>query len=117
MNSYIENACKDELDAMQKAQIALEKKLQDIMKDKKVRQMEDALQSQSDDVSIQMRKMQRELTRMENEIEDDITLSDKDRQTKMHSLHKAAISQYKKISEKYPAAMKAQLLSNLRLLK
>ena len=117
MNSYIENACKDELDAMQKAQIALEKKLEDIMKDKKIRQMEDALQSQSDDVSIQMRKMQRELTRMENEIEDDITLSDKDRQNKMHSLHKAAVSQYKQISEKYPAAMKAQLLSNLRLLK
>lgn len=114
MNSYIENACKDELDAMQKAQIALEKKLQNIIKDKKVRQMEDMLQSQSDDVSKQMRKMQRELMKMENEIEDDITLSEKDRQKKMHNLHKAAVSQYKRFSEKYPAAIKAQIISNLR---
>ena len=116
MNDYIQSACQSELDAMKLAQTNLERKMKEVMGHKKLKTMEENAQIQGDEMNTQMRRMQRELQRMEDDIYDDRGLSERDRQQKMHSLHKAAISQYKDFSERYPSAMRAQLLSNMRLL-
>lgn len=72
-------------------------------------------QQENQAVSKEMRTMQRELHRMEDEIYDKTT-DLKDRDAKLHALHKAAISHYSDLSKKYPAVMRAQMLSNMRLL-
>ena len=115
VNTYVEAQCKHQIEAMQKAQTDLESKMEEVMKQQEFKNMETKTQQENQAVSKQMRTMQRELHRMEDEIYDKTT-DLKDRDAKLHALHKAAISHYSDLSKKYPAVMRAQMLSNMRLL-
>tara|TARA_A100001015_G_scaffold278025_1_gene337821 strand:+ start:262 stop:723 length:462 start_codon:yes stop_codon:yes gene_type:complete len=114
--TYIQEACKKELDDLQAAQQRFEEKIKKVTQSKKAKEIEKSMQSIGDDVDICMKKLYRELQQMGNDIEDDITLSDNERRTKLLALNKAAVAQYSSLSKKYPSAMQAQMLSRIGLL-
>ena len=62
--------------------------------------------------SASMRTVQREFQRMHNEIEDS-NLSNSDKQIKIKALHRAASQQYNEVANKYPAALKVQMLTQI----
>ncbi len=116
MNDYVQLQCKEQIDAMKKAQIDLETKMKDVMSHKEMKVMEEDTHKNSDIMNMEMRRMQRELQRMEDDILENTTLDSETRELKLHTLHKAAISQYGHLSNKYPAAARAYMLSNIRML-
>ena len=117
MNEYVETQCKSELEAVTKAQADLEEKLRQVMSQDKMKAMEATAEDHGDQVNVQMRRMQRQLRAMEDDIYDDQTIDTKTRDEQLHALHKTALSEYGKLSEKYPAAMRVQLLSQVRCLR
>ena len=116
MNEYVQTECKDQIAAMKKAQADLENKIKAVMTQDDMKRLEENAQREGDKMNTQMRRMQRELQRMEDDIYEDTSMDAHTREVKLNTLHKAAVSQYGRLSEKYPAAMRAQLLSNVRLL-
>jgi hypothetical protein len=114
--AYIQDACKQELDELHAAQKRFEQKLSSVSRSGKAKEMEANIHSIGDDVDISMKKLYRELQKMGDDIEDDITLSQDERRTKLLALNRAAASQYSSLANKYPSAMQAQMLSRIGLL-
>jgi predicted nuclease with TOPRIM domain len=115
MNKYIDEQCQNQIEALNKAQAELEAKLETVMSDTKLKEMENNAQRENDAVNKQMKYMKKEFERMEDEIEN-ANLDSDTRNAQLLTLHKAARSHYADLSKKYPAAMKAQILSSIRLL-
>ncbi len=111
-NEFIENACKDEIDNLKKAQAKFETKLKSVMKSEHMIALEEEVEESSDKVFKSMRNMQRELTKMHQDIEDNDTLNEKKKNEQYLALNRAAAQEFARLSDKYPSAMKAQLLSN-----
>ena len=116
MNDFVQSECKEQIEEMKRAQAALEKKIESVMKLDEMKAMEKNAFEASDAMNMQMRRMHREFQRMEDDIYEDTKLDTETRDLKLHTLQQAALSQYNTLSEKYPAAMRAQMLSNIRYL-
>lgn len=116
MNDFVHLECKEQIEEMKRAQAALEEKMQSVMKLEEMKTMEIDALGASDAMNMQMRRMHREFQRMEDDIYENTKLDTETRELKLRTLQQAALSQYSTLSEKYPAAMRAQMLSNVRLL-
>ena len=116
MNDFVQSECNEQIEEMKRAQAALEKKIESVMKLDEMKAMEKKAFEASDAMNMQMRRMHREFQRMEDDIYEDTKLDTETRERKLHTLQQAALSQYSTLSEKYPAAMRAQMLSNIRYL-
>jgi cell fate (sporulation/competence/biofilm development) regulator YmcA (YheA/YmcA/DUF963 family) len=116
MNDFVHSECNEQIEHMKRAQAALEKKIESVTRCDEMKAMEKNAQKNSDAMNTQMRRMHREFQRLEDDIYEDTTLDTETRDLKFHTLQQAALSQYGKLSEKYPAAMRAQMLSNIRLI-
>lgn len=117
MNEFVQSECKTQIQAMERAQADLDARLKAVMARDEMKAMEEETQQHGDKMNTQLRRMHREFQRMEDEIYDDASMDTDERHLKLRTLHQAALDQYGKLSEKYPAAMRAQVLSNIRLLK
>lgn len=111
-NAYVEEQCQSEIEELKAAQEKFEKKLKKVMKSEKMQKLEGEMEDANARASSSMRSVQREFQRMHDEIEDS-NLSISEKQTKLKALHGAALQQYNEVANKYPAALKAQMLSQI----
>ena len=116
MNSFVESRCSAELDALKKAEERLRVKLKKVMNEEEYVKSEDNITESSIHISNQMRKMHRELLKMEDAITTDDSLTRKEQDVKLDTLHRAALTEYSRLCKQYPAAMQAQMLQSIRML-
>ena len=108
---YVKESCKDEIKALERAQHKLEKKLKKVMNSDTMKQIETELETSGDHVSVSMKKMSREVRKMQDDI---LRLEDEsDRNDQIVALNKAVSKEYKNLVDSYPAAMRAHMLENL----
>lgn len=105
----LKNACKEEIQELEKAQQKLQKKLNDVLKSDEMTKLEQKIDDSGQKVDSCMRKMYNEIDKMHEEFEKNPDTYDKN----MMALNRAVAKEYTNLANKYPAAMKAQLLSNL----
>ena len=116
MKSFVESRCSAELNELKKAEERLHLRLKKVMDEEEYVRSEDSISESSVHISNQMRKMQRELSKIEDSITTDDSLSRDQRDVKLDTLHRAALTEYSRLCKKYPAAMQAQMLQNIRML-
>lgn len=115
-DSHINAECAQELQAVEAAQAALEKKLKRVLKTEQVVGMEHDLERSQNATKRQLTQMRRELEDMEEEIYADPSLDARAREVRASALHRAALSQIRRMQDAYPSAMRAQALSSMRTL-
>lgn len=111
-NSYMQKECQHELEKVKKAERKLQEKIKEVMRCDKMKEMENDVYEASVKTSKSMRNIQRDLQDMHYEIEDS-NLSDKEKEEKIRALNTTVAEEYQKIAQKFPAAMKAQILSQI----
>ena len=105
----LKNACKEEIRELEQAQQKLQKKLNDVLKSDEMAKLEQKIDDSGQKVNSSMRKMYREIDKMHEEFEKDPDTYDKN----MMALNRAVAKEYTNLANKYPAAMKAQMLSSI----
>ena len=109
-NEYlVQNACEAEIKELQKAQEKFRNKLQNTLKSKEVKKLQEEILDAEEKVSFSFNRLQREYNRMQDDIQESDS-SNKTKQKQLTALNKAVAEQYHIMAEKYPAAMKAQML-------
>lgn len=117
IQNLVSKNCESEMKAFEEAREKLEKKLKQVMNSPKMQKMEDEVNEAANDVSLQMRHMQREIEAMQDKIQEDTRLSKEERQAQQFQLSSMAIDEIKRLHEKYPSAMKAQMMSQMLLIR
>lgn len=113
IDDHIQKKCAGEIEALKHAQKCLDEKLNAIMQTEEVSNLESKLNETQNRVGKHMRRLQRELNEKQDEIIDDMTIDDKTRREKMLDLQKVVQSEYTRLVNEYPAAMKVQMLQAL----
>lgn len=113
---HVAKACEAEIAALSAAQKEFEKKLRTVLKSKEMEQMEESLSAAQDKLTQSMRGIEREMRRMSDKIEDDVTLSEKQKSARLQQLQEAASAAFTKLAEKYPTAVRAQMVGRVQLL-
>lgn len=113
IQNHVSESCESEMKAFEEAREKLENKLKEVMKSSKMQKMEDEANEAANDVSLHMRRMQREIESMQDKIQEDNFLSNKEKQTQQFELSTMAINEIKRLHSKYPSAMKAQMMSQM----
>ena len=114
--AYVNEKCADEMDALRKAQDRLNKKIKEVTASREMETLEDAVYNSDRRVKQEMRIMQRELQDKFDAIQDDITLDNTERESQLRKLTDRVQTEYTRLSEAYPATMRAQMLRNLAIM-
>lgn len=116
-DQLLKDACAKEMKELERAQSNFQKALQRAMDSEEMAELEDSIDREQARLDKTMRGMQRELHRMEDKIDTDVTLDDAERRRRHDALHRAASDELRRVSSKYPAVMRAQMLSQVRLIR
>lgn len=111
--AYIQSSCKNEIENLKEAEEKLQKKLNNVLKSDNMIEIEEKIDKAAYEASASMKKVQRELQSMHDAIDDDLSLDTSKRKQKHMELNKSTIDEYHKLTEKYPAAARAHLLSQV----
>ena len=114
MNDYVEKECATEIEQLKQAQKSLQKKMKETLSHEEMQTCEKNVQETQTNLSRQMRRMHRELQDLEDNILDDVVMSEDQKMKNLDALHQTAIQEYTRLSQKYPAAMKVQILNNMQ---
>ena len=117
IQTHVSESCDSEIKAFEEARDKLEKKLKVVMSSKKMQKMEDQANEAGNDVSSYMKHMQQEIESMRDKIQDDHSLSNEEKQNQGQQLRFMAIDEIKRLNDKYPSAMKAQMMAQMLLLR
>ena len=112
--SLVKSKCKSELEKLEKAQRKFEKKLQDVMKSDEMIALHDEAENASKKASLSFTKVEKEIVRQQEKIKNDMTLDSKSKKNELVALQDAAVKEYSQLAEKYPAALRAQMLTQLQ---
>ena len=110
--AFIKDSCESEIAELRKAQEKFRDKLQKVMKSKEVKNLHEEILDAEESVSHSFNRLQRELYKMQDDIHES-DLSSEKKQNKLIALDRAVAEQYNTMVEKYPAAMRAQMLSRI----
>ena len=111
--NILETECKEEIAALKEAQKKYQEKIQAVLQSEQMKKMESQLFEAEEKTNKYVRRMQREFDHMLDEVEFDKKLSQDEKNTKQAALAKTAREEFVRLNNKYPAAMKAHVLSNL----
>ena len=118
LNHHVVRECKVEIEEFERAKRAVESKLREVQSHASVVDMEEDVRRIQGRVDKDMRAMAREVNKMYDDIEDDLTLDDAAREAKMQALSSATREEYVRLGKKFPnafpAAVRAQALSQMR---
>lgn len=111
--NILQTECQEEIEALKKAQRKYQEKIQSVMRSQKMKDMESRLFEAEEKTNQYVRRMQREFDQMLDEVEFDPKLSKDEKNKEQAALAKTARDEFVRLNDKYPAAMKAHVLSNL----
>lgn len=112
-NAYVKERCADEIDALQKAQARLDRKLKDVTASPQMTALEDVVYDCDQHVQREVRTAHRELQRTIDGIQDDVGLDASERSRRLHQLTEQVETEYTRLSTAYPATTRAQMLRSL----
>ncbi len=117
MSTCIHRACANEIRELEKAQRRFESRLQKVMKSQEIVDIEDENVRYTNEVADHISNMHEKVTQMDSAIKNDLTLDEPSRQKQRSMLQNNAYTEINRLSQKYPSAVRAQMLHNLRALK
>lgn len=112
-NQHILHECKDEFEALKKAQRECQEKIDQVMRSEKMKTLEQSMFEEEEKTNKYVRRMQREYDKIYDDIELNPSLSQDEKRNQLNALAVSARDKFIELNEKYPAAMKAQMLANL----
>lgn len=115
-DALVQQACQKELRAFESARSKLQKRVESVMKSKELVALQDEAEDLESNVSKSMRSVAREVRDMQAGIEDDVSLSDAEKDKKLAAIREAAAMQFDEMSRNYPAAMRAHVLNSARVI-
>ncbi len=116
LNDHVLRECKDEIDEFERARQKVERKLRAVQNSDAVGSLEEAVYECEDRMHTKMRSMAREIGRLQDEIENDKSLDEKTRSARLKSLADTTNEEYKRLHDKFPAVMRAQMLHQVQRL-
>ena len=117
MSTCINKACANEIRELEEAQRRFESRLQKVMKSQELVDIDNENVRYTNEVAGHISSMHDKLTQMDSAIKNDLTLDDRSRRKQRSMLQENAYTEINRLSQKYPSAVRAQMLHNLRALK
>lgn len=114
LNQHVMDECKVEIEEFERARKNVEAKLRHVQNSDAVHELEETTHRCEEKLNRNMREVTRDIDRMRCEIEDDRTLDDATRKARLKALFDAARSEQQRLTKKYPAAMRAQMLHEVQ---
>lgn len=116
LDSYVQQECRNELEALKEAQERLNDKLKEVNASKQKHTLDESVYNSDARLHKEMRHMQRNLQQTLDVIQDDLTLDSTERQRRLRELTQEVQTEYTRLSKAYPATMRAQMLRNLSIM-
>lgn len=112
-HKHVLDECKDEIDALKDAQRKCQEKMDKVMRSEKIKALEQSMFEEEEKTNKYVRRVQRELDKMYDDIDFDPSLTEDEKKRQRNTLAITARDKFSELHQKYPAAMKAQMLANL----
>ena len=110
---YVTKQCDAELAEFKRAQRKLDEKLRSVMDSRQMQSYEKAIEKANEKATHSMRKVQREFTQMQYDIEDNDSIEAIEKDRRLRMLSDAAMHEYSEMTKDFPSAMRAQMLSQM----
>ena len=110
---YVTKQCEGELAEFKRAQKKLDEKLRSVMDSEQMQGYEKAIEKANAKATHSMKKVQREFTQMQYDIEDNDSIEANEKDRRLRMLSDAAMHEYSEMTKEFPSAMRAQMLSQL----
>ena len=110
---YVTKQCERELTEFKRAQTKLDERLRSVMDSEQMQGYEKAIEKANAKATHSMRKVQREFTQMQYNIEDNDSIEANEKERQLHVLSDAVMHEYSEMTREFPSAMRAQMLSQL----
>lgn len=115
MQDYVREECTKEIEAFQEAQAKLESKMSKVLKSEKMTKMEDEINDVSFRVSKSLNNVQRQIANMHDDVDHAKGMSREETERQHREIDRFASEELHRLSDAYPSAIRAQILSQLPL--